>query len=211
MLETPPDFIDSEGNCLELGKSLHQDSITGLEPKDMNFVRSPLERQNKSYLNGEMHGKEHFSSRTNLTPSGVRRSGNFKGGLGRDLTPEDRYKLNEDSRNTIHQLDLINQGIYLPQNLDSVDKHAIKRWKKNQKKARKKGQLKNNDSTDLNDLAKIVNLYKIYGNDNIALVNPADNPGILQVRTRSAEKRMINKQMGVYGKNLSNSKNDSAV
>ena len=46
-------------------------------------------------------------------------------------------------------------------------------------------------------MSKIVNLYKLYGNDSVALVNPAENPGILQVRTRSAEKRHLNKQMGI--------------
>ena len=43
----------------------------------------------------------------------------------------------------------------------------------------------------------MVNLYKIYGNDDIAMVNPAEDPGILQVRTRSAERRRLNKQMGL--------------
>ena len=47
----------------------------------------------------------------------------------------------------------------------------------------------------MHDLKKIVDLYKIYGNDNIALVNPAENPGVLQVRTRSAEKRKLGQQI----------------
>ena len=64
-------------------------------------------------------------------------------------------------------------------------------------KARKKGQLKFDDGVLLQDLSKMVNLYKIYGNDDIAMVNPADDPGILQVRTRSAERRRLNKQMGL--------------
>lgn len=55
--------------------------------------------------------------------------------------------------------------------------------------------LKVNDDEELNDLRKIVNLYKIYGNDNVALVNPAENPGVLLVRTRSAEKRKLGRQV----------------
>ena len=81
--------------------------------------------------------------------------------------------------------------------LDHLDRAAIKRWRKNVKKARKKGQLKQDDDVELHDLSKMVNLYKIYGNDKIALVNPAEAPGILQVRTRSAEKRRLTKQMGL--------------
>ena len=89
-------------------------------------------------------------------------------------------------------------GMYVPktQKLDTVDKNAIKRWRKNVTKARKKGQLKHDDGVLLQDLSKMVNLYKIYGNDDVAMVNPVENPGILQVRTRSAEKRHLNKQMG---------------
>ena len=90
-------------------------------------------------------------------------------------------------------------GLYIPRSkqLDTVDKAAIKRWRKNVTKARKKGQLKFDDGVLLQDLSKMVNLYKIYGNDDIAMVNPADDPGILQVRTRSAERRRLNKQMGL--------------
>ena len=39
--------------------------------------------------------------------------------------------------------------------------------------------MKRTDGEELNDLKKIVDLYKIYGNDSIALVNPAENPGVL--------------------------------
>ena len=75
--------------------------------------------------------------------------------------------------------------------LDAFDKQALKRWKKTVRKAAKVGNMKRTDNEELNDLRKIVDLYKIYGNDNIALVNPAENPGVLQVRTRSAEKRKL--------------------
>ena len=51
------------------------------------------------------------------------------------------------------------------------------------------------------DLSKMVNLYKMYGNDGITIVNPAENPGILQVRTRSAEKRHLGKQIGLQTHN----------
>lgn len=61
------------------------------------------------------------------------------------------------------------------------------------KRSKKQGMLKVNDDDELHDLKKIVGLYKIYGNDNVALVNPAENPGVLLVRTRSAEKRKLNR------------------
>lgn len=95
------------------------------------------------------------------------------------------------------------------QQLDAVDKAAIKRWRKNVKKARKKGQLKQDDNVELHDMSKIVHLYKIYGNDAVALVNPVENPGILQVRPRSAERRILNKQMGITDHEYSNSKMDT--
>jgi hypothetical protein len=63
--------------------------------------------------------------------------------------------------------------------LDAFDKQALKRWKKTVKKAAKKGKMKRNEIEEFNDLKRIVDLYKIYGNDNIALVNPAENPGVL--------------------------------
>ena len=44
---------------------------------------------------------------------------------------------------------------------------------------------------EVHDLKKIVDLYKMYGNEKLALVNPVENPKILQVRKRSAEKRKI--------------------
>lgn len=76
---------------------------------------------------------------------------------------------------------MLDQGMFAPngKNLDSVDKQAIRRWRRTVKKARKKGQLKHEDDLELRDLSKIVNLYKLYGNDAVALVNPAENPGIL--------------------------------
>lgn len=55
--------------------------------------------------------------------------------------------------------------------------------------------MKRTEIEEFNDLKRIVDLYKIYGNDNIALVNPAENPGVLQVRTRSAEKRKLGQQI----------------
>ncbi len=63
--------------------------------------------------------------------------------------------------------------------VDALDKHAIKRWRKNVRKARKRGQLARSPSGELDDLKKIVNLYKVYGNDNTALVNPIEQPGVL--------------------------------
>ena len=83
--------------------------------------------------------------------------------------------------------------------LDKIDKHAIKHWRKSKKKRNTKNKLRRSNSGEINDLKRIVELYKVYGNDNLALVNPAENPGILQVRNRSAEKRKIHKQLGLVG------------
>ena len=123
-----------------------------------------------------------------------------KQSIKRAETPADDAKvlLNEDSQ-TIGQLSLLEQGLYMGKistsHLDAFDKQALKRWKKTVKRSKKQGQLKVNDDDELHDLKKIVGLYKIYGNDNVALVNPAENPGMLLVRTRSAEKRKLNRQV----------------
>lgn len=99
----------------------------------------------------------------------------------------------------------LDQNVYInamgDKKLDKIDKHAIKHWRKTKKKRNKKNKMRRSNSGEINDLKRIVELYKLYGNDNLALVNPAENPGILQVRNRSAEKRKIHKQLGLAGPN----------
>mmetsp|Transcript_38735 Transcript_38735/g.58913 ORF Transcript_38735/g.58913 Transcript_38735/m.58913 type:complete len:87 (-) Transcript_38735:686-946(-) len=83
-------------------------------------------------------------------------------------------------------------GVVGTKKLDKVDKYAIKNWRKNVKKRKKKKEeVRRSNSGEINDLKKIIGLYKLYGNDGLALVNPAENPGVLQVRKRSAERRKI--------------------
>lgn len=94
------------------------------------------------------------------------------------------------------QLSALDHNLYVgavgDRKLDKIDKHAIVNWRKQKKKRGKKTKhLPRSNSGEINDLKRIVNLYKIYGNDNLALVNPAENPGVLQVRNRSAERRRI--------------------
>lgn len=41
-------------------------------------------------------------------------------------------------------------------------------------------------------ISKIIDMYKVYGTDKVALVNPAENPYILQVKDRKeAEKKQF--------------------
>ncbi len=111
----------------------------------------------------------------------------------------DQY-LNEDSQ-TLGQFSLdyrLDIGVVGNKKLDKVDKYAIKNWRKNVKRRKKKKEeVRRSNSGEINDLRKIIGLYKIYGNDGLALVNPAENPGVLQVRKRSAERRKIQRQMGL--------------
>ena len=77
----------------------------------------------------------------------------------------------------------LDQNVYInamgDKKLDKIDKHAIKHWRKTKKKKNRKNKLRRSNSGEINDLKRIVELYKLYGNDNLALVNPAENPGIL--------------------------------
>lgn len=41
----------------------------------------------------------------------------------------------------------------------------------------------------IQDISKMVKLFKIYGNDEAVIVNPVENPGILEVRSTQVEKR----------------------
>lgn len=61
--------------------------------------------------------------------------------------------------------------------IDAVGKYAINQYLKNKQKV--KSNLKRSHSGNLRDVSKIVQIYSLYGNDNLALVNPRDKPGIL--------------------------------
>jgi hypothetical protein len=61
--------------------------------------------------------------------------------------------------------------------VDKLDQDAIRSWKRKQK--RRKNDKLRPESAEIHDLRKIVDLYKMYGNDKLALVNPVENPKIL--------------------------------
>ena len=79
--------------------------------------------------------------------------------------------------------------VHIPKDpkLDNLDKDALRRWRNNVAKARKKGDLKHDDGALVQDMSKMVKLFKIYGHDEAVIVNPVDNPGILQVRSTATE------------------------
>ena len=66
-------------------------------------------------------------------------------------------------------------------NIDKVGKYAINSYIKNKNRTRG---MRRSYSGNLRDVQKIVQVYSIYGNDKLALVNPREKPGILQVRER---------------------------
>jgi len=102
---------------------------------------------------------------------------------------------------SIGQLDVLDQNIYIgsigAKKIDQTDERAIKSWYKNVK--RRKGRAgqqvlrRSNSGEIINDLIKISKLYKVYGNDQVALVNPADRPGVIQVKKRSHIKDRVYK------------------
>lgn len=123
--------------------------------------------------------------------------------FNRSPSNDDRY-LNEDSQ-TIGQMSQFEQNIYIGavagNKIDTTDKDALISWHKSQMKKNKskKGKVqgpghhlrRSNSGSQLNDIKKIAQLYHIYGSDNLALVHPAEQPGTLLVRKRSAQYRKI--------------------
>lgn len=68
--------------------------------------------------------------------------------------------------------------------LDLLDRQALENWRKNVNQLNKLHRLRIPQEQQLALLAKIIDMYKIYGNNNTALVNPQDNPYILQIKDR---------------------------
>ena len=65
--------------------------------------------------------------------------------------------------------------------------------KKRKGRAGEKVLRRSNSGEIINDLIKISKLYKVYGNDQVALVNPADRPGVIQVKKRAQIKDRVYK------------------
>ena len=139
---------------------------------------------------------------------------NSQGGINTARSQEYQNMLGDDSIHsvnrfyddtTIGKYSVIDNNMQLglvgERKIDKLNQYALQNWKKEgRRKRRPKNKPKaqpQEEVDDYNDLKKIVKLYKIYGNDQLALVNPAENPGILQVRKRSAERRRIEQQMGL--------------
>ena len=112
------------------------------------------------------------------------------------MRPAKGFDFNEDSifdaRNLLDH-NTLNIG---DKKIDQVGKHAINSYLKNKsRRDAKNTKIKRSYSGNLRDVQKIVQVYAIYGNDKLALVNPREKPNILQVRERRAEKRRIEEQM----------------
>ena len=85
-------------------------------------------------------------------------------------------------------------------NIDQVDAKALKRWYKNVRAKQGGGKSKNakkNSKAVINDMMKFGKLFNAYGNDQIAIVNPADRPDMIQIKNRSQIKERVFKQMGL--------------
>ena len=71
--------------------------------------------------------------------------------------------------------------------IDQVDAKALKRWYKNVRAKQGAGgkNSKKNSKAVINDMMKFGKLFNAYGNDQIAIVNPADRPDMIQIKNRS--------------------------
>jgi hypothetical protein len=114
------------------------------------------------------------------------RSGGDKKVLGEDSLHSAGGPLLDDSH-TIGNLSIVDNnmelGVVGERQIDRVNQYALKNWRKVNRKKKPKKRIRDErdlpEKDELNDLRKIVKLYKIYGNDKLALVNPVENQGIL--------------------------------
>ena len=73
--------------------------------------------------------------------------------------------------------------------LDHLDREALRRWYANAKQFANGSKEKRTVKTDVR---RVVDLYKLYGSDQSALVNPSSDKLSLEVRNRStAEARQL--------------------
>ena len=79
--------------------------------------------------------------------------------------------------------------------LDLMDRDALDNWRKNYEYLAKKNNVQRSIESQKADMNKIIELYKIYGNDTTALVNPAENRFVLEVRDRGYEVNRLNDQI----------------
>ena len=92
-------------------------------------------------------------------------------------------------RQMIDQINAVSADAY--GKLDFMDRQALLNWKTNFQHLEKINHLaktiENKTYSAVNG-AKIIGMYKIYGNENSTLVNPAENPFKLEVRDRDFER-----------------------
>lgn len=63
--------------------------------------------------------------------------------------------------------------------LDLMDREALENWRSNVNYLNKVNKLRETEGQQVNWLNRIVDMYKIYGTESVALVNPKENPYIL--------------------------------
>jgi hypothetical protein len=74
--------------------------------------------------------------------------------------------------------------------LDKLDQDALRAWHEHSKQLAKHKGEKRGPKQQKIDLERVVNLYKIYGTGDNAIVNPASHPFHLTVKNRAdAEKK----------------------
>lgn len=168
MCEDPPEFISENGdfNPDILNRSI-VDNLSDIKAAHNDFMS-----QHSPNYRGK--GKLTARSKANSNKSPYARAQRLRDDASVDSK---RYV------SGYHDDMFLDQNVYInamgDKKLDKIDKHAIKHWRKTKKKKNRKNKLRRSNSGEINDLKRIVELYKLYGNDNLALVNPAENPGIL--------------------------------
>ena len=83
--------------------------------------------------------------------------------------------------------------------LDQLDREALRRWYVNAKRFVKP----KDEKQALKDVKKVCSMYKLYGSEQVALVNPVGNKLNLSVQSREAAERRQDRQ---FGKLVSNAK-----
>ena len=73
--------------------------------------------------------------------------------------------------------------------LDQIDKQALQNWFVNYKHLARvnKEKPKQTEKQGISNMAKIVDLYKQYGDPTSVIVNPVENNAVLHVRSRHFE------------------------
>jgi len=80
-------------------------------------------------------------------------------------------------------------------NIDQIDRPALEAWLNKQKDEQKKKKQGRSIKADNNRLSKIIDMYKLYGSNDTALVKQRDNPSHLQVWNRDYAIKRQEKQL----------------